>query len=577
MRNFNRTHTAPVAVRRSRRNHSVITLTSFQPGKCVPVVAMPMLREDALSASIAIRVEMLETKELLMNPVNLRATAYLVPLLALERFEGSRDQFDRSYMGEPKVEGGAVVPFIETAAMGTHGSNAVYKALGLHGKSTDLVNTSYLEAYNAVVNFRRKNRSKELSMRTRLQADLAEAFWPHTRFQHVVPDFDQAVIDGEVALNLVDLSLTGSAPVTGAGAVAASGDLRLQTAAGTSASTLRAKTSGSTGGGPFDVEFTSNSGNPTNWPTGGVARYKDGLTVNPGTLAVDLSSVVAELGGAGVSLSLSNLELARKTQAWAKIRERYEGIDDEYITDMLMNGITIPDQALKQPILLADVTTRFAQAKRYATDAENLAESAVSGGAALNLSIRVPKLNTGGVVMVMLEAVPEQLFERQRDPWFFAGNTRDGDDLVDLPAYLRDDLDPEKVDVVKNAEIDTDHATPNGTFGYAPMNWKWNAFGPRVGGKFYRPSTNTTVDDARQRIWAAEKVNPALSADFYLVSDMHLKPFLDDSGLVDPFEATAIGNAVIEGNTVFGGLLLEATNNYDKVMDKAPTDRIVKE
>ena len=37
------------------------------------------------------------------------------------------------------------------------------------------------------------------------------------------------------------------------------------------------------------------------------------------------------------------------------------------------------------------------------------------------------------------------------------------------------------------------------------------------------------------------------------------------------------GNVVIRGLTQFGGKLVEATDNYDKVMAKAPTERLVKE
>ena len=74
----------------------------------------------------------------------------------------------------------------------------------------------------------------------------------------------------------------------------------------------------------------------------------------------------------------------------------------------------------------------------------------------------------------------------------------------------------------------------------------------------------------RQRLWALETVNPVLGSDFYLVKNMHMKPFLDT--VSDPFEIAVAGNAVIGGNTVFGGMLVEATNvsNYDKVVAKAP-------
>ena len=128
---------------------------------------------------------------------------------------------------------------------------------------------------------------------------------------------------------------------------------------------------------------------------------------------------------------------------------------------------------------------------------------------------------------------------------------------------------------VKNDYVDTDHDTPNGTFGFAPLNHEWNRVAYNVGGKFYRPAVDLVVDEDRQRIWAVETENPVLSADFYLCTNMHQKPFLDT--VADPFEAVAVGDFVIEGNTVFGGVLVEAMNNYDAVMAKAPTDRVVKE
>lgn len=540
MKNVNRQTATPLRVPRTRRNHQVAVLTSLPAGKCVPIAVMPMLREDALRGSVTVAVEMMETKEILMNPVNLRVTAYCVPFLAMERFEGSRDQFDRSYKGEPRVEGGGVTPFIEGQVMLAHGAHEIYKALGLHAKPGALVNTMYVEAYNRIWNFRAKNRSPDIAPRARTESALAPAFWQHSRFDHVVPDFDQAVIDGEVALNVVEarLPVRGIGAATGSPAMTA-GSIR-QTDGTTLASAQRMNTNAN------DVFIDTRGVAPNVFP-----------------------EIFAEMQENGITVSLSNIELARKTQAFAKLRERYQEHDEEWIIDMLMDGLSIPDQALKQPILLADRTVRFGQAKRYATDAGNLAESAVSGATVANISLRVPKLNTGGVIMVIAECVPEQLFERQRDPFFHST------DIDTWPEYLRDTLDPEKVDIVQNGEIDTSHTVPAATFGYAPMNWKWNAWGPKVGGKFYRPVVDGGTDEARQRLWAVETIDPVLSEDFYLVSSIHTKPFLDTES--DPFEATVVGNAVIEGNTVFGGMLVEATSNYDAVAAKAPVERIEKE
>jgi hypothetical protein len=243
---------------------------------------------------------------------------------------------------------------------------------------------------------------------------------------------------------------------------------------------------------------------------------------------------------------------------------------EDHIINLLMDAISIPEQAFKQPMLIGDKTTIFGQSKRYATDSGNLTESVVNGMTQIDMSVQLPRVNMGGVIMVVAEITPDQLFERQEDP-FLSALTVD-----DLPQFLRDTLDPEKVDIVKNRRIDTSHATPDGTFAYEPLNARWNYDVPRVGGpKFYRPTVNTSFDEDRQRIWAVETINPTLSTDFYLCTNMHTKPFVVTNQ--DPFEVVSQGEIFIEGNTVFGGHLVEATNDYEEVMAVAPQERIEKE
>lgn len=540
--------TAPLVVPRTMRRHSARGITSLPAGKMVPLAAFPLLREDAVrSGRLRFSFEMMETAEVLMNAINVRVMAYLVPFLALERFNGSMDQLNLSYQGKPPLEGEAVVPFIETAAFGAHGANAVYKYLGLHGRETQLVNTAYLEAYNAIWNFRAENRSPDLSLRTRLQTTLAPAFWSHEQFRHIVPDFDQAAIDGEVPLNVVNEQLALSAatvPVTGTG-----GYPTFQTDADAQPRAMRDGTGG-------DVILDGD-------PSGGPNELKWSATA----LRADLAGVYAELAQNGITVSLSNIELARKTQAFAILRQKYNAHED-WVINMLMDGISIPEQAFKQPMLLADKRTVFGMGKRYATDSGNLTESVVSGFTGLDVSLQVPRIGTGGVIMVVAEITPDQLFERQEDPFLMTT------DVESLPQYLRDTLDPEKVDVVKNGRIDTDHDTPDGTFGYEPLNARWNVEVPRVGGRFYRPEVDAGFDEDRQRIWAVETANPTLSTDFYLCTTMHTKPFVVTNQ--DPFEVVTQGDLFIEGNTQFGGHLVEATDDYEKVLAVAPQERVDK-
>lgn len=541
--NFNgRMSTTPVPYRRTKRPHLWGGMTSAPAGKMVPVAYAPLFREDAAHGYIDLQTEMMETHELLANKVYGRYRAYFVPFLALSRFNGSRDLFDKSYMQEPLVEGGDVVPWIETMEHGEHGEHAVLKYLGMHANEGDDVNSSVIEAVNVVWNFLAVNRSKDITLRDRLDDTLPRAFWELGRFEDVVPDFDQAVIDGEVALNVVagQLGLTGPAPI------------RVEDGQSVGVS------NNADGSGMRALQM-NNTGNQITYS--GAALGATGTVKAVNGLETDLSEVYAEMQQNGITVSLSQIDRAREMRAFAKLRERFTGHGDDWIINMLMDGIHIPELDGKQPILLADQLVNFAQAKRYATDGDNLAKSAVSGGVRVRLPIHVPRANTGGLIMVFAEHFPAQMFERQRDPWL---HTKSVDQL---PEAMRDYLDPEKVDIVTNGEVDNDHDTPNDTFGYAPQHWKWYNWPIQNGGDFFQPKVDGANDVNRQRFWPLEIANPTLSESFYLVPDLVSVPFLSEEG--DPFQIAKSGGLVITGNTQPGGKLHEAEDNYDAVNARA--------
>lgn len=522
---INRTRTDALTFPRSIRRHNANGITSLPAGKSVPILATGILREDAIrSGRLRFTFEMMETAEIILNPINVRLMAYFVPFLALDRFQGSADILNKSYAGEPPMDGETPIPFIETEAFGAHGANALYKHLGFHGGATDQTNTVYIESYNQIQNLRRRNRSPKLTMRARLDKTLAPAFWQHEQFKHVVPNFDQAAIDGAIELQIA----TANLPV---------------------------KFKRNPGG----TALTFSQGQNTQ--LSGYAGLLSPANATGASIAVD---VFAELSAAGVSLNLSNIDLAKRTAAFAQMRKQYTGHTDDWLIDLLMQGITIPDQAFKQPMLIGERSTVFGMSKRYATDSGNLSESAVNGATFIDLSLQMPRVPMGGVVMILAEITPEQLFERQTDPMLYATS------VADFPDALRDDLDPIKVMTVPNRYVDVLHGTPNGTFGYAPNNYMWNITAPRVGGKFLRPVSNTAFDEDRQRIWSAETVNPTLAEDFYLCTALHQKPFAVTTG--DAFEVSTAGEIFIEGNTQFGTPLIEASDDYERVMDKAPLD-----
>ena len=92
------------------------------------------------------------------------------------------------------------------------------------------------------------------------------------------------------------------------------------------------------------------------------------------------NDVWSELSGGGIAtMSLADIEQARKTAAFAKLRASYDGIDDEYIIDLLMQGITVPTEVMKQPMLIGQQTGMFGFSQRFATDSGNLDDTATNG------------------------------------------------------------------------------------------------------------------------------------------------------------------------------------------------------
>ncbi len=545
---------APITVQKSMRKARGRVLTSGDAGKILPLKYEWLHREDGVqSGKIRVNVEMMETSEMLMNGVGVTCYAHFVPMLAFDRFNGSMNELNASYKKENGVAG-SVVPFFEKSKVYNQDTGLVeshpggswswdlvdnptfnlstfYQTLGLHFQADDL-NMTVVEAYNAIVNHRRKARSKSLPLRNVFDHSLAEAFWINNGMQNIVPDFDQALIDGEVSLQ----GLTFKAPVI--------------------ANEIMDQYGGNPSSGAID-------------PVQSYAPSQTGTVTHNGSEFV-FNQVWAELtAGGNATMSLADIDQARKTASFAKLRQMYDGIDDEYLIDLLMSGIRVPEEAMKQPILLGKSQQMIGFNQRYATDAANLDESATNGYATLDMSIRTPAMNTGGVIMITAEIVPEQLWERKKDYFLY---TTDPDTL---PSYLRDFLDPEKVAVVKNDHADVNHATPDGTFGYAPLNHEWQRDLVNVGGKYYRPA-NDAFDEDRAKIWSAEATNPTLNEDFYLCTGLHKKVFADQTA--DSFEITAMTDMNIVGNTVFGAGLQEsdATSDYDAITADVDSTRIVK-
>lgn len=554
MRQVETTPKTPVEFKRSRRMDNARVLTSMDAGESMPIRFSPVLREDSGSGTIQATIMMNETPETVLNGIQAKMLTYFVPFLAFEQFKGSIEEMNRCYEGAPSLfgDGTQVAPFfnknlfydLDSKQVTTYNpaspnatalSNGVidfYRASGIHTSDGD-VNSSYVQAYNILHNYRRKSRSPQLAERNQYQHDFAECFWPTAGMSPIVAAYDSKLISGEVSLQGLSFQAPITAPLAGNSGIDGSNG---------TGNALRM--------GPETGDW--------NW---------DGVKYV-------FNDIVAELSnGGGATVNLADIDQARKTAAFARLRSMYSGNkdyaeDDSTLIDLLMQGIRIPVEMLKDPILVGRSEGMFSMAERFATDAANLDAHVTQGMVRLSHRVNLPATNTGGILVTVVEIAPERLFERTKEH-FLNGVTS----AEQLPNALVDYLDPEKVEVVHKDHLDVLHSSPSAILGYQPKNSNWNRNDVRVGGKFFRPYSDSTYVQDRARIWSNEVVDPELSTDFYLTTSVNKKVFSDQN--VDSFEVMLQQNMVFTGLTQFGDQLLETdgSSDYDYITNQVDTDQ----
>lgn len=540
-----RQSTTPVAFNRSTRGDTAVLMSSARAGVVVPVGYIPLLPGDSASGRAGIDIQLKEMPKSLLNAVTANFQAWFIPKSAHPKFSG-RDELNHAMTGEKIKTLGAAdrdPPEYYSKVTGTTPLNNLrnstfIKTLGLH--INDTVNTDLIDAFNLVYNFRLAAHSSRLPRRKYAHEGVIEAttlppaFWPSSRLSRVVPDYERALIVGSLDL---DVS-SGRMPIQG---------LFLDQAGATNKQVRRQLSDGSvTGPSAKNVSPLLASRTDTS-PTS--------------TLA---DSIFAEMAGQTIGVSLAEIDKARTTQAFAKLRTAYAGNDatgfdnDDTLVALLMQGIRVPEDQFKRPWLLDSQRVPVGFAERFATDAANLDASVTVGRASAALSLNVPLTDVGGVVIITVEVLPERVDERMADEWLHARS------FDDLPNALRDIQRTEPVDLVANRRIDAKHATPNGLYGYEPMNDKWNRDFTRLGGDFYQATPGAGWTENRSNIWQTEIVNPTFSATHYLAPQPFPHGvFSDPTG--DAFEVVCRHSVSIAGLTQIGDVLAENSDDYDAV------------
>lgn len=527
----------PVQFNMTTRPEMANGMTSIKAGLVYPLTFFPLLRGDSAGGSFSFDIELSEQPRPVQNAVFANVQAWFVPKPAHPQFPGL-DEFNHAYAGEPIKQLGAVdrtpPPFYHVlagASVTTAAASAFFKTLGLHIPTGAKINADLIDAFNVIYNFRLTAHSSKLPLKKYAIENLAAAlalppaFWPTGRHSEIVPDYERALIVGSFDFDVAAGQLPVLANIT------------------TSASAVLRDTIVVAGSGARKVQIFDT--------TAGIGK-----------------DILAEMAGQNINVTTANIDKARLTQSFAKLRASYAGTDttgfknDDAIISLLMQGFSVQENELQRPWLLGQQRVPINMMERPATDGASLDKSVTIGMASGTISLNVPRNDVGGLVIVTCEILPERLFERQSDEWLLATT------VDDLPNALRDIQRSEPVDMVPNRRIDAKHTAPNGAYGWEGMNHKWKRDFTRLGGKYYQATPGAPWTEARAAIWQTEIVNPQFTADHYLAP----VPFPQDvfaDQLSDIAEIVWRHSVVISGITQMGDPLMENNDDYEAVAEVA--------
>lgn len=547
-----RQDTNPIPFQRSIRPDEATTMTSGRAGVVQPVGYIPLLRGDSASGRFSIDINLAEMPKPILNTVNMRVDAWFIPKASLPYFSGM-DEFLHAYHGEPMTRLGTGVStgadffnIIENADVTTVANSDFAKSMGWHLVDGLKHNTDLIDSFSMLYNFRLAAHSSKLTRKSYASEDLADAlalpraFWPSIPHASMVPDYERALVVGNLDLDLI----SGSLPVDGLGYDQSSA----------------LNTTG--------ANFTYNDGTAS-----GAVRWKGIGTGSPlqwdsTSTLMDIDNgvpqVFAQMAGQIMGTSLAAIDKGRETVQFAKLVAAKRGNDhtgfsagDVVMAD-LMRGFRVEESMYRRPWLLDSKRVIFGLNERHATDGASLADSVTTGMASATLSLNVPMQETGGTIMFTVEVVPDRLDERMADEFTMIKATSE------LPDALRDVQRLEPVDIVRNRRLDAKHTNPSSIYGYEPMNNQWNRRFLRLGGKFYQSDPAVPATEARAALWQTGLQNPSFNSDHWLCpANLPHAVFSDTLG--DAWEAVCRHSVRIAGLTQIGDPMVEANDDYADV------------
>jgi len=550
---MSRQSSSPVVYQGSIRPDTAVTMTSGFAGKVVPLGYIPIFPGESAGGRVGIDIKLAEMPRPLLNAVMANVQAWFVPKSALPQFPG-RDELNHAMTGDVIKSLGAAdrapPPWFTTitgATLTTAAASDFFKTLGIHFGTGTTVNSDLIDSFNVIWNFRAAAHSSRLTRRQYASESIANstslppAFWPSGRFQHVVPDYEAALIQGSLDLDV----LAGALPVTGINFM---GSVQAPTA-GTASR-------GVTAAGDRNTDALDALTSLPSAAANGVVIQGEGTT-----LANLRPAIYAQMAGVQIGVTLADVDKARIRQAYAKLHAAFAGNDatgfdnDDTLVALLMQGLNPGAENFKRPWLLDSARVPVGFGERFATDSANLDASVTVGRAQASLTLNVPKTDVGGYIIYTVEVLPERLDERMSDEALYCTT------FDHLPNPLRDIQRTLPVDMVLNRRIDAKHTTPNGLYGYEPMNYKWKRDFTRLGGIFYQATPGATITESRSGLWQTDIVDPNFTGTHFLAPSPFPNDVFSDT-LAPSFEVVARHLVTIAGQVQFGDVLSENNDDY---------------
>jgi len=532
----------PVNFNMSTRPDSGSIRTSGRAGKVVPFMYAPVLRGDSASGSISAHIELGHMPKPLVNGAIVNAQVWFVPKLAHPQFNGV-DDFMNAYQktqiraldSADRTPPSFFLSIPGVTGLGNIRNSEFMKTLGIHMPQDTPINTDLIDAYNLIYNFRLAAHSSNLTLAQYAKESatnstkLHRAFWPTGRYSRMVADYERALVVGSLQLDVA----AGSLPVEG---------IEFQGTGATGPASI---------GGDATAQWISN-GNGDRLLSFAIEEFGK-------------SNISAEMSGQSVITSLADIDKARATQGFAKLRTSMNGAQttgfksDDMLLAELMQGFRVPEESWTQPILLDSKIVPVGFQERKATDGASLEQSSTQGTTDVTLSVNLPANPYGGVIMATVELLPERLNEASSDEWLH---------IVDpdhLPDALRDSLRVEPTDVVPNRRIDARHTAPNTAYGWERMNDVFSREDTtRFGGKYFQETPGSNFNEARSAIWLAEIVDPVYSSDHFLAPENFPHDVFSDT-TAPAFELVGRHSLQLAGITQIGDPLVENDDSYDAI------------